>query len=73
MEGSVVVLDSLEVLPTFGIILLIILDEPYLVCEVLHLCSFTYQRHKPIVFCKPDELSDHHTLGLYTLWLKTHM
>ena len=77
MEGSVVVLDSLEVLPTFGIIiniLLITLDEPYLVCEVLHteeyLHAFIVQRDKPIpiVFCKPDELSDH-TLGLYTLQL----
>ena len=79
MEGSIVVLDSSEVLPTFGIIinvLLITLDEPYLVCEVLHteeffahLHAFIVQRDKPIriAFCKPDELSDHHTLGLYTL------
>ena len=81
VEGSVVVLDSSEVLPTFGIIInivLITLDEPYLVCEVLHteeffahLHAFIVQRDKPIpiVFCKPDELSDHHTLGLYTLRL----
>ena len=43
VEGSVVVLDSSEVLPTFGIIN--ILDEPYLVCEVLHteeFYAFTY-------------------------------
>ena len=43
VEGSIVVLDSSEVLPTFGIIinvLLITLDEPYLVCEVLHTEEF---------------------------------
>ena len=69
-----------EVLPTFGIIIniLLITLEPYLVCEVLHteeffahLHAFIVQRNKPIpiVFCKPDELPDYHTLGLYTLQL----
>ena len=49
VEGSVVVLDSSEVLPsvvpTFGIILLITLDEPYLVCEVLHTEEFYAHLH----------------------------
>ena len=43
VEGSIVVRNSPEVLPTFGIIiniLLITLDEPYLVCEVLRTQEF---------------------------------
>jgi len=79
VEGCVVVLDASEVLPIFGLIINILLvkpDKPYFVCELLeteefssHLHSFILQRAKPIpiVFCKPDELSDHHTLGLYSL------
>ena len=39
--------------------------------------AFIVQRDKPIsiVFRKPDELSDHHTLGLYTvrLFQDTHV
>ena len=81
MEGCAVVLDSSEILPTFGVIINVLLikpDEPYFVCELLqteefsiHFHSFIVQRNKPIpiVFCKPDELSDHHTLGLYNLRL----
>ena len=79
VEGCVVVLDSSEILPTFGVIINVLLikpDEPYFVCELLqtekystHFHSFIIQRDKPIpiVFCKPDELCDHHTLGLYSL------
>ena len=80
MEGCIVVLDASEILPVFGVIVNILLikpDEPYIyfVCELLeteefssHLHSFMIKRAKPIpiVFCKPDELSDHHTLGLYS-------
>ena len=81
VEGCVVVLDSTEILPIFGIIINILLikpAEPYFVCEVLdtekfssHFHSFVVQRTKPIpiVFCKPDDLSDYHTLGLYSLRL----
>ena len=71
-----------SILPwSFGMIINILLikpDEPYFVCELLetkefssHLHSFILQRAKliPIVFCKPDELSDHHTLVLYSLRL----
>ena len=66
VEGCVVVLDSSDVLLIFGVIiniLLIKLDEPYFVCELLqteefstHFHSFVMQRDKPIpvVFCKPD-------------------
>ena len=79
VEGCVVVLDSLEVLLKFGVIINVLLikpDEPCLVCELLktqefstHFHSYVVQRDKPIpiVFCKPDELSDHHSLGLYSL------
>lgn len=81
IEGSVVALDSTEILPTFGIIIDILIteaDNPYFVCEVLyteefsvHLHSFVVTREKPIPisFCTPDELADHHTLGLYSLRL----
>ena len=70
VEGCVVVPDSSDVLPIFGVIiniLLIKLDELYFVCELLqteefstHFHSFVMQRDKPIpvVFCKPDKLSD---------------
>ena len=81
-KGCVVVLDTSEVQPIFGIIIDIILitaDKPYLVCEVLtteefsaHLHSFVVKRVAkpvPIVFCQPNELSDYHTLGLYSLLL----
>ena len=69
VERCVIVLDSSEVLPTFGVIINVLLikpDEPYFVCELLqteefstHFHSFVVQRDKPIpiVFCKPDELS----------------
>ena len=79
VEGCVVVLDSSEILPKFGIIISVLLikpDEPCLVCELLktqefstHFHSYVVPRDKPIpiVFCKPDELSDHHSLGLYSL------
>ena len=79
VEGCVV-LDSSELLPIFGVMIINVLlikpDEPYFVCELLqtkeystHFHSFIMQRDKPIpiVFCKPDALSDHHTLGLYNL------
>ena len=68
VEGCVVVLDSSEILPIFGVIINILLikpDEPYFVCELLqteefstHFHSFIMQRDKliPIVFCKPDNL-----------------
>ena len=78
VEGCVVVLDSSDILPIFGMIINILLIEPYFVCELLqteefstHFHSFAVQRDKPIpvAFCKPDELSDHHTLGLYSLRL----
>lgn len=81
VEGCVVVLDSSEALPIFGIIINILLiksDEQYFVCEVLdtekfssHFHSFVAKRTKPIpiVFCKPDDLSDYHTLGRYSLRL----
>lgn len=78
MEGCVVVLDSSEILPIFGMIINILLIKSYFVCELLHteefythFHSFIVQRDKPIpiVFCKPDRLSDHHTLGLYGLRL----
>ena len=82
IEGCVVVLDISEILPIFGIIIDIILitaNQPYLVCEVLytkefsaHLHSFVVKREAkpvPIVVCQPHELSDHHTLGLYSLRL----
>ena len=79
VEGCITVLDSSEVLPKFGVIINVLLikpDEPCLVCELLktqefstHFHSYVVQRDKPIpiVFCKPDELSDHHSLGLYSL------
>lgn len=82
VEGCIVVLDCSDILPIFGMIrniLLIKSDEPYLVCEVLnteefssHFHSFIVKRTKliPIVFCKPGDLSDHHTLGLYSLRLR---
>ena len=73
-------LDTSEVIPIFGIVIDIILitaDQPYLVCEVLtteefsaHLHSFVVKKEAkpvPIVFCQPHELSDYHTLGLYSL------
>ena len=81
MEGCVVVLDSSEILPIFGVIINILLikpDEPYFVCELLqteefstHFHSFVMKRDTPIpiVFCKPHKLSDHHTLGMYNLRL----
>ena len=81
VEGCVVVLDSSEILPTFGVISTILFikpDEPHFVCELLqtkefstHVHSFIVQRDNPIpiVFCKPDQLSDYHTLGLYSLRL----
>ena len=81
MEGSVVVLDTSEILPVFGIIINILLikpDEPYFVCELLHTEEFSAHFHCyivkrdkpiPITFCMPNELSDYHTLGLYTLRL----
>ena len=82
IEGSVVVLDTSEILPIFGIIfniLLIKADQPYLVCEVLHTEEFSAHLHsfiitredKPvsIVFREPHELSDYHILGLYSLRL----
>ena len=77
-EGSVVLLDSTGILPIFGMItniLLIKSDEPYFVCEGLnteefssHFHSFIVQRNKPIpiAFCKPGDLSDNHTIGLYS-------
>ena len=55
--------------------LLIKPDEPHFVCELLqtkefatHFHGFIMQRESPIpiVFCKPDQLSDYHTLGLYS-------
>ena len=56
VEGSVVVLDHWKSYQHFG---------------VLHTeCSFRYillSEPIPNVFYKPDELSDHHTLGPYTL------
>ena len=73
--------DTSEIIPIFGLIidiLLIKLDEPYFVCELLEteefssrFHSFVVQRPKliPIAFCKPDELLDHHTLGVYSLRL----
>lgn len=54
------------------------LDNQYFVCEVLHteefsvhFHSFVITREIPILisFCTPDELADHHTLGLYNLCL----
>ena len=67
-------------IPIFGIIVDIVLitaDQPYLVCEVLHTEEFSTHLHSfvikreakpvPIVFCQPHEMSDHHTLGLYSL------
>ena len=69
IEGSVVVLDTSEILPIFGIIfniLLIKADQPYLVCEVLHTEEFSAHLHSfivtredkpvPIVFREPHEL-----------------
>ena len=52
-------------------ILLIKLDELETEEFSSHFHSFVVQRPKPIpiAFCKPDELSDHHTLGLYILQL----
>ena len=79
VEGCVAVLDSSEILPKFGVIINVLLiksDKPCLVCELLktqefstHFHSYVVQRDKPIpiVFCKPDELSDHHSLGLNSL------
>lgn len=81
VEGCIVVLDSSDILPIFGMIINILLiesDEPYFVCEVLdteefssHFHSFIVQRTKPIpiVFCKPGDLSDYHTIGMYSLRL----
>ena len=47
----------------------VLLIKPYFVCELRIFHSFIMKRDKPIplVFCKPDELSDYHTLGLYNL------
>ena len=80
MEGCIVVLEASEILPVFGVIVNILLIKPELLeTEEFssHLHSFIIQRAKPIpiVFCKPDELSDHHTLGLYSLRLfqDTHL
>ena len=82
VEGCVVVLDTSEILPIFGIIINIILiktDQPCLVCEMLHTEEFSAHFHSyivkrednpvPVVFCEPHELVDHHTLGLYSLRL----
>ena len=82
IEGSLVVLDTSEIVPIFGIIfniLLIKADQSYLVCEVLHTEEFSAHLHSfivtredkpfPIVFHEPHKLSDHHTLGLYSLRL----
>ena len=48
MEGCVVVLDSSETLPIFGIIINILLikpAEPYFVCEVLDTEEFSSHFH----------------------------
>ena len=62
MEGCVVVLDSSEVLPTFGVIINVLLikpDEPYFICKLLqteefstHFHSFVVHREKPIPILK---------------------
>ena len=76
VEGSVVVLDTSEILRIILNILLIKSSEPRFVCELLHTEEFSghfycyiVKRDKPIpiAFCTPNELSDYHTLGLYTL------
>ena len=81
ISKGIIVLASSEILPTFGIIIDIILmdnENAYFVCEELtteefsgHLHSFVVRRETPIplVFCKQHELSDYHPLGLYRLRL----
>ena len=78
-KGCIVALDSSGILPTFGIIMDIILtdfDNVHFVCEALttdefsdHLHSFIVKREKPtpLVICKQDELADYHPLGVYEL------
>lgn len=75
-KGSVVVLSTKEVLPTFGHIIDIILtdvDVCTFVCEVLHSEGFVEHFHAyevtcpkpiPIVFCKKNDLSDYHVLSI---------
>jgi len=75
----IVSLDSSEILIIFGLIIDILLignDDPYFVCEVMttaeysdHLHSFVLKgvHPTPIIFCKDQELADHHTLGPYKL------
>ena len=79
-EDSVVVLSS-DVFPTFGRIVDIIVvdvDNPLFVCEVLETEEFISHVHAfvvktqtpiPITIIKQKELSDHHVLGLYKLRL----
>ena len=56
VEGCVVVLDSSEVLPTFGVIINVLL----IYFKLKNFLHTVVQRDKPIpiVYCKPDELSD---------------
>ena len=84
VEDSVVVLDTSEILPVFGIIINILLinsREPHFACEQLHTEEFSVHFHCyiinrdrpiPITFCTPTELSDYLTLGLYTLRFFEH-
>ena len=59
VEGSVVVLDISKILPVFGIIiniLLIKLDEPYFVCELLHTKEFL------LLHCRKRQANSHYIL-----------
>ena len=79
-EGSVVVLNS-DIHPTFGHIIDIVIvdvDNPLFICEVLetrefisHVHAFVVKKKSqtpiPITVIKQQELADHHVLGLYKL------
>ena len=81
VEGCVVVLDSSEILLTFGVISTILLikpDEPHFCLRttpdkrIFYTLSQFYCAKDspiPIVFCKPYQQSEYHTLGLYSLRL----
>ena len=70
-----------DTLPIFGQILNILMLDvniPYFVCEIFHtqdfdthLHAYTVTAHSPIqiTLCKQSQLLDHHTLGLYKLYL----